>query len=151
MGKREMNLEDVSFEERQQWIGLGLSIVAIVGYIIAIVIVAAVDDVSFTAVNWKIPMLATLLGAGGIYGIAYGIAKRRHSGPTGDVRDREIERYGEAMTSGLVSFTIFVTLILLALDVDTFWVAHNLFFGSFFGMFVGTAAKVAAYREGVPS
>ncbi len=44
-----------------------------------------------------------------------------------------------------------MSLILLALNVEPFWVAHNLFFGSWFASFVSTAGRVAAYRKGIPS
>ena len=96
-------------------------------------------------------MLLVVAIGGALYGIGYGIARLRHRRPVEDARDKEIQRYGESINGGLVGLTVAVSIMLLALNVEPFWVAHNLFLGSWFASFVSTAGRVAAYREGIPS
>ena len=151
MGKEEFTMDDASFEERQTFIGLGISILAIIGYVVAILVIAAGDDKPFTEVSWQIPMLVVVLGGGALFGLSYLISWRRHHGPTKDERDDQIERYSESISGGLTGLTVMVTIILMAIGVSEFWVVHNLFLGAWFASFVGSAAKAAAYQEGIQS
>jgi hypothetical protein len=109
------------------------------------------DNVSFTKVAWQGPMLLVVGIAGAIYGVGYGVARFRHHAAIEDERDKEIQRYGESINGGLVGLTVAVSIVLLALNVEPFWVAQNLFLGSWFASFVSGAGRVAAYREGIPA
>ena len=143
--------EEISFTEGVLYGGIALSLLSMLAYVAIVLTRVFTDDVSITKVAWQGPMLLVVAIGGGLYGLGYGIARLRHRGPVEDARDKEIERYGESINGGLAGLTIFVSIILLGLDVDAFWVAHNLFLGSWFASFVSTAGRVAAYREGIPS
>jgi len=151
MAKNDMLAEDISFEERTQYAGLALSIVSFLAYGGIVLQRAATDGLPLTQVAWRGPMLLVVVIAGVLYGGGYLTARLRHRGIAEDDRDRQIRRYGEATTGGLTGLSVFVSIILLAVNVDPFWVVHTLFLGSGFATFVGTAAKVGAYREGIPS
>ncbi len=151
MAKNDIPADEIGFEEKHQYTGLGLSLISIAVYLAIVLTRVFTDDVSVTKVAWQGPMLLVIAVGGGLYGIGYGIARTRQKGQAKDARDAEIDRYGDATGGGLLSLTVFVTIILLALGVDTFWVAHNLFLGSWFASFIGSASKAAAYREGIPS
>jgi hypothetical protein len=143
--------DEISFTEGVLYGGLALSLVTMLAYLAIVLTRVFTDDVSVTKVAWQGPMLLIVAIGGGLYGLSYGIARLRHRGTVEDARDKEIERYGESIKGGLVGLTVFVSIILLALNVDPFWVAHNLFLGSWFATFASTAGRVGAYREGIPS
>lgn len=151
MASNDFSKEEISFTEGVVYGGLALSVVTMVAYLAIVLTRIFTDDVSVTEVAWQGPMLLIVAIGGVLFTGGYGIARLRHPGPVEDARDKEIERYGEAINGGLVGLTVFVSIILLALNVDSFWVAHNLFLGSWFASFAGTAGRVAAYREGIPS
>jgi hypothetical protein len=143
--------EEISFTEGVQYAGLALSILSMLAYSAIILTRIFTDDVSVTKVAWRGPMLLIVVIGGALYGIGLGIARFRHRGPVEDARDKEIQRYGESINGGLVGLTVAVSIVLLALNVEPFWVAQNLFLGSWFASFVSSAGRVAAYREGIPS
>jgi hypothetical protein len=143
--------EDISFTEGVLYAGLALSLLSMLTYLGIVLTRVFTDDVSVTKVAWQGPMLLVVAVGGALYGIAYGVARLVHKGPAEDVRDKDIQRFGDSINGGLVGLTVFVSIILLALNVEPFWVAQNLFLGSWFASFVSSAGRVAAYREGIPS
>jgi hypothetical protein len=151
MTTSEPTREDISFTEGVQYAGLALSVVSMLAYLAIVLTRVFTDDVSVTKVAWQGPMLLVVAIGGALYGIGYSIARICHHRPVEDVRDKEIQRYGESINGGLVGLTVGVSIVLLALNVEPFWVAHTLFLGSGFASFVSTAGRVAAYREGIPA
>ncbi len=151
MSKSDISPEEISFSEGVQYGGLALSVLSMLAYLGIVLTRVFTDDVSVTKVAWQGPMLLVLIIGGTLYGIGYGVARLRHRGPTEDARDKEIQRYGESINGGLAGLTVAVSIVMLALNVEPFWVAHNLFFGSWFASFVSSAGRVAAYREGIPA
>ena len=156
MGKKEQAgsdpiKEEISFVEGVQYAGLALGLVTMLTYVAIVLTRVFTDDVSVTKVAWQGPMLLVLAIGTGLFAIGYGVARFQRKGTVEDARDKEIERYGESMNGGLVGLTVAVSIVLLALNVEPFWVAHNLLLGSWFASFVSTAARAAAYREGIPS
>lgn len=140
----------MSFEERHVWIGTGIGLSAITVYLI--IIITRAQSVPIDQVEWAMPMLATVLIAGGLYGANYVTAKVRHRGTaTADARDVEIDRHGELAGKGLLSLSVTAAIVMIALDVNGFWVAHTLFGGAYLSSLIGSLAKAAAYREGLPS
>ena len=139
---------EMSFEERHTWAGLVIGLVAIAVYVGVIAMRA--QDTPVGDVAWEWPMLWTVLVAGVGYGVMVGLLAARYRGPRRDRRDEEIDRFGELSGKGLLSFTVVVAIVLLAREVDAFWVAHTLFGGSYLASMIGTLAKLAAYRKGLP-
>lgn len=140
----------MTLEERNTWVGLGVGLAAFVAYLTVIAVRAA--DTPLTQVEWGGPMLWAVGVGGGVYALVYLADRIRHRGRTvADERDAQIQRFGDASGGGLADLAALAALIMLALDVDSFWVAHTLFVGGFLGATIGSLAKVAAYREGIPS
>jgi hypothetical protein len=140
--------DEMSFDERHTWAGLLLGFAGIATYIV--IIATRAQDTPVTEIEWAWPMLWIIVIAGGAYGLVYGILAARHRGPRTDPREIEIDRFGELSGKGLLSFTVLVAIVLLARDVDDFWVAQTLFGGSFTASTIGTVAKLVAHRKGLP-
>ncbi len=151
MANNEPTAEEISFTEGVQYAGLALSVLSMLAYLGIILTRIFTDDVSVTKVAWQGPMLLVVAIGGALYGIGYGTARLLHKGPVEDVRDKEIQRFGDSINGGLIGLTVAVSIVLLALNVEPFWVAQNLFLGSWFASLVSSAGRVAAYREGIPS
>ena len=83
-----------------------------------------------------------------MYGVSW--ARHRRERLT-DERDDEIQRYAETAGGGLTGMGVLAALIMLALEVDTFWVANVLFTVAFLGSLASAGVTLAAYREGVES
>lgn len=142
----------MEFEFRQLVVGVGAGLAAFAAYWIIVLTRAATDDVSFTEVAWQGPLLLVVGIGGSIYGVSYGVARWRARGSLViDARDRDIQRTALATGSGLTSLAMLVALILLGLEVETFWVAHVLFVGGFLGSLAESGTAIAAYREGLES
>lgn len=137
----------MSFEERNRAIGLGLGIAAFVAYWVVIAVRAAGDDLPFTQVAWQGPMLAALVVGGAIYGAIYGTMRWRARGTrVADERDTHIALMSETAAGQLIGLAVLVTLIMMALDADSFWSAHVLFVGSFLGSVSSAVVSLSAYR-----
>ena len=138
--------------ERTTIVGTVLGLVVFIAYWVVIVTRAVTDDVPFVDVEWQGPMLAAILVGGGLYAISYGIIWWQARGTRrSDERDFEIQRYAEAAGAGLAGIASLAALIMLTLDVDTFWVATTLFTLGYLGSLVNSGVTIAAYREGMPS
>ncbi len=99
------------------------------------------------------PMLwaigATIVGviAGTILvSIAAGIANRGVLESKEDVRDKQINRYGDRIAQAITGFGAAATLVLVMLEVDHFWIGSTLFLLGSIGATWGTIAKIRAYR-----
>jgi hypothetical protein len=140
----------MAFTERITVIGLIVGLVSFITYWGVVIWRAATDELPLTEVAWEGPMLAVLLIGGGIYGAVYGVNWARHRRERiTDERDDEIQRYAETAGGGLTGLGVLAALIMLALGVDTFWVANVLFTIAFLGSLASAGVTLAAYREGV--
>lgn len=140
----------MGIEERSQRVGLVGGLVAFIAYWVIVLILAAGDGLAFTQVAWQGPMLVVIIVGGVAYGAVYGMLRWRARGTTvSDERDHTIAMYAESAGAGLTGLAVLATLILLALDVDSFWPAHVLFVGAYLGSLISGAVTLAAYREGV--
>jgi hypothetical protein len=140
---------ELSFEERHLWAGTVLAAAGVAVYLVIVGI--RLTDAPASEVSWGWPLLWTVAIAGGTYGVVYGVLWRRAGGQRTDARDLEINRFGELTAKGLLDVTVLAVLIMLALGAEVFWVAQVLFLGSYVSSTIGSLAKLAAHRKGLPS
>ena len=141
----------MTVNERSTIVGTVLGLIAFLAYWAVIIVRALTDDVPFADVEWQGPMLAAILVGGALYGISFGLISWQSRGTRRtDARDEEIHRYAEAAGGGLAALGSLIALILLTLDVDTFWVANTLFTLGYLGSLVNSAVTISAYQEGLP-
>lgn len=137
--------------ERTVALGTRLGVVVFIAYWIIVGYRAATDGLPLSDVAWEGPLLLCLGIGGTLYVVVFLAARYAGRGETGtDQRDRDIARLGGARDAELTGLTVLITLILLALKVDTFWAANVLFTGSYLGSLASGHAQLAAYRDGIP-
>ena len=140
----------MTVNERGTLIGTVIGLIAFVGYWVVVIYRSVTDTVPFTQVAWQGPMLLAIVMGGGLYAITVGVlywrtrGQRRH-----DERDDEIQRYAETAGAGIAGMGGLIAIILLALDVDTFWPAHALFVLGYLGSLINASVTIAGYRGGV--
>jgi hypothetical protein len=129
-------------EEKSAWINAVLAL----GTLVAYPILFATLGIGFA--------LPILLAIGGsivlsiLLHIALGIFAER-SKP--DVRDRDIDRFGERIGRWIVIAGALAALGLAMLQVDHGWIATAIFLGFAVGALLTCILKLVAYRRGLPS
>lgn len=142
----------MSYEEKGTWSFL---VVAIAGYAVYLWLVLSqiVGGTPVDEVDYAIPMLWTIGGAvvaGIVARIAIEIASPGES-TRADVRDRQIDRAGEQVGNSLVVIAGIGALVLAMLQVHWFWIANAIYLGFVLSAVLGSLAKLAMYRRGLPA
>lgn len=140
----------MEFSQRHTVIGTALSLVAVLTYLVIVVGRAASDDLPLSQVAWQGPLLWCVGLGAAAYAVVYGTLRWRHRGERiEDERTREIEVRSEFASGGLTGLGVLAAIVMLALDVDAFWVANILLLVSWLGSLAGAGTAIAAYREGL--
>lgn len=140
----------MEFGYRTQVIGLATSAVLFAAYWALIIIRAASDGLPFTEVAWQWPLLWVIILGGSVYAIVFAVSRYRLRGQVvEDERDTQIALHASSLGGGLTGVVTLAVLVMLALDADTFWVAHVLFVGSWLGSVAEAGTAIAGYREGI--
>ncbi|MET0781253.1 MAG: hypothetical protein ABWZ16_07025 [Microbacterium sp.] len=141
------------YEERNTWVGLIVSAIAMAAYVIIVLQQAAGGPL--TDVVWWPIMLWTIIGsilASIVISILWGIlAGMRDPDGVGksDMRDRDIARFGSRVGQAFMVIAGLGVIVLCALEADWFWIANTMFFGFFLTAFLGGIVSVIAYRRGM--
>lgn len=142
----------MGFSQRHTLIGTLISLAAVATYIAIVIARATTDGAPLTAVAWQAPLLWCVGGGAAIYVVVYAVTRAQFRGErVRDERTARIETQAEFAASGLTGIGVLAALIMLALDVDTFWAAHVLLLLPWLGSLLGAATTLAAYREGIHS
>jgi hypothetical protein len=65
-----------------------------------------------------------------------------------DIRDREINRHGDAVGFYVFSIAVSGPLVLAMVGADQFWIANSLYVAYALTAVIGSAVKLVAYRRG---
>lgn len=140
----------MAFEEKRAW---ALAIIAVVGYsAYVLVVLGSAAGRPLAEVPYIGAMLWTVgLGivAGIVSGIWFGIAAR-NDGLQADERDREIGQFGEHIGQSFVVIGGVAAMALAMAEVAHFWIANVLYLCFVLSAVLGSLAKIAAYRRGMP-
>ncbi|PRY69925.1 hypothetical protein B0I08_10147 [Glaciihabitans tibetensis] len=141
----------MSFEEKKAW---AYAAIAVIGYSVYLAMVFTAGSFRpLTEVDYAPLMLATIGGAivaGILTGIAIAVAAPKNERQA-DQRDREIERLGEHVGQAFIVLGGVGALVLAMLQSEYFWIANLLYLGFVLSAVVGSAARLAAYRRGMPT
>lgn len=138
----------MSYEEKRVWVLLA---VAVAGYATYLgVMFARAAGGTLVEVDYVAPMLWTIgaaIAAGIVLGMLLGMVGGREKK---DLRDREVDRFGEFIGHGVLVLGAVVALILAMLDLSTFWIANVIYLAFVLSAVVASVAKLVAYRSGMP-
>ena len=139
----------MSFDEKGIWAFIGIGLATFTGY--ALVILSRADGGPLTDVNYApimlwaigIAVLASILAT-----IAVAIAKPSEADKR-DVRDKEINRFGEYVGGSALGFGMILPLALAMLEADHFWIANSIYLIALVSTLIGGVVKLVAYRLGL--
>lgn len=142
----------MSYEEKGTWSFLVVAIVTY-GVYLWLVLSQLAAGTPVDEAEYAIPMLWTIGGA-----IVLGIVARilieivtPSESRRADVRDKQIDRAGEQVGNSLVVIAGIGALVLAMLQVHWFWIANAIYLGFVLSAVMGSMAKLAMYRRGLPA
>jgi hypothetical protein len=139
----------MSYEEKGTWVYLVTSAGSYVVYLVIIlgrVLRTPVAEVPY------VPVLLWTVGAA-IVASTVGRTIVETASPSdsrrGDVRDKEIYRFGEYASRWFVIAAAGAALVMAMVKLDYFWIANVIYLGFTLWAVAGSAVKLAAYRRGL--
>ncbi|MFC4944350.1 hypothetical protein [Pseudonocardia sp. GCM10023141] len=140
----------MSLEQKRAWIAL---VVAIGGYVAYLVVVLGrAGTAPLAAVAYAGPLVWTVgiaVAVSIIGNIAVAIGSRA-AGRT-DQRDREISRFGGHIGHSFVVLGAVAALLMALVGADHFWIANAVYLAFVLSAVLGSVARLAAYRWGLPA
>jgi hypothetical protein len=139
----------MSYEEKRTWVYLLSSAVAYGVYLVIVIERALRTPVA------QVPYVSALLWATGASIVASTVGQvlvetaRPSDSRRGDVRDREISRFGEYASRWFVIAGAAAALLMAIARWDYFWIANVIYLGFVLWAIVGSAVKLVAYRRGL--
>jgi hypothetical protein len=141
----------MSSEEKSAWVMVVVSLAGYATYLILLAVQAA--SVSLMQTAWVTMMLWTIGGgivAGMLLNMALGMVSPREAGRK-DQRDRQITRFGDSIGQSFLVLGGVAALILAMLEAPYFWIANVIYLAFILSAFLGSVARVIAYRRGLPT
>jgi hypothetical protein len=141
----------MTFGERNTWVSAFILPATSIAYFA--VVLPRLRDQPASEVSWVAPMLwaigasivGTIVGVI-VVSIAAGIANRGVLESKEDVRDKQIDRYGDRIAQAIMGFGAAAVLVLAMLEADHFWIGNTLFLLGAIGATWGAIAKIRAYH-----
>lgn len=138
----------MSYEEKGQWVYLASTAIAYGAYLV--LLLGQADATPLPEVDYQ-PILLWTVGAavvGSIVGrIAIEIVQPSES-HSGDVRDRDIGRFGEYVAGIVLGIGMVGPFVLALAEADHFWIANAIYLVFVVQAVVGAVIKLIAYRRG---
>ncbi|WP_426188004.1 hypothetical protein [Microbacterium sp. TWP3-1-2b2] len=141
------------YTERNTWSTLIATAVIIPGYIVVVLQQAAGGPL--TSVDWFPIMLwaigisiAATIVLSLLWGIFAGLRDPKGATAT-DIRDRDIDRMGARVEHAFLVIAGLGVIALCAVGADVFWIANAMFLGFAVSSFIGSIARIIAYRRGL--
>jgi hypothetical protein len=85
-----------------------------------------------------------------VLNIAWGIFSPKDAGRK-DQRDRQITRFGDSIGQSFVIIGGVAALVLAMLEAPFFWIANVIYLSFVLSAFLGSIARLVAYRRGLPT
>ncbi|MCX5209439.1 hypothetical protein OG689_09115 [Kitasatospora sp. NBC_00240] len=137
-------------EEKRVWIMGVVTVAAYAAYLTAVL--GAADGTPLAEVPYAAALLwsvAASVVATVVLNIAAAATTREDCGGK-DQRDREIYRFGERVGQSFVVLGGVAALGMALARTDPFWIANATYLAFVLSAVLGSAAKIVAYRRGLP-
>ena len=138
----------MSFEEKGAWVSVLVTVGTYVAYLI--IILGRADGAPLAEVSYVPTMLWTIgiaIALQILGRIAVAIAKPSEADKS-DVRDKEINRFGDYVGQSLVVVGGLAALIMAMAEVDHFWIANTIYLAFVLSGILAAVTKIIAYRRG---
>jgi cytochrome c biogenesis protein CcdA len=138
----------MSYEEKGQWVYLAATALAYGGYLV--LMLGSAGTTPLPEIDYQ-PILLLTVGAGIAGSIVGRIAieiVRPSESSKGDVRDRDIGRFGEYVAGIVLGVGMVWPFILALIEADHFWIANAIYLVFVAQAMVGAVIKLVAYRRG---
>lgn len=153
----------MSIPERRAWAQLGMTVAVYVVYLG--LVIAAAGGGPIADADYIAPMIGTVIGGivGAIVleiilGIGVGVVAGMRSGrrekperEVRDERDRQIDRFGEAVGRAFLVIGGLAVIALAMLEAAPFWIANVMYLAFVVSALTDAAARIASYRRGAPA
>ena len=140
----------MSFEEKSAWILGGLAVGTYAAYLT--IILGRVGDTPLVEVPYAstlLWMIGISIAAAIVLHVLVAMAAPRDANKK-DRRDKEIDRFGEYIGQSFAVAGGVAALGMSMAELDYFWIANVIYLGFVVSAVVGSAAKIVAYRRGLP-
>jgi hypothetical protein len=141
----------MSYDEKRTWI---MGVVSACAYAVyAVIILRRADGTPLADVPYGATMLWTIgasIVVSIVLNIAVSVTAPKDAGRQ-DQRDRQIHRFGDYIGHSFVIAGATAALLLALVKADYFWIANAIYLGFALSAILGSVAKIAAYRRGLPS
>lgn len=141
------------YHERAAWAGIIAAVATIATYVV--LVLGQAGGGRIVEVDW-LPLMLWSIGGGIVLSILLTIiwaiivgVRDRESATASDLRDRDISRLGGRVEYVVVVVAGLGVIALCAVGADAFWIANTMFLGFAVSTFIGTIARVIAYRRGL--
>jgi hypothetical protein len=138
----------MSYEEKGQWVYLAATTIAYSAYVV--VMLGQADTTPLPQVDYQPILLWTVGGAvaASIIGRILIEIVRPSESQRGDVRDRDIGRFGEYVAGMVLGIGMVGPFVLALIEADHFWIANAIYLVFVVQAVVGAVIKLIAYRRG---
>ena len=139
----------MSYEEKGTWTYLVTSLGVFVGYLLWLA--ARADGAPLAEQPYVQPMLWAIgisIVANVVGRVLFEIARPSES-TTGDVRDRDIDRFGNLVGGLVLSVLVAGVLVLVMVEAAYFWLAHAIYAAFILQVVTTSVVKLVVYRRGL--
>ncbi|WP_370018557.1 hypothetical protein [Planotetraspora sp. GP83] len=140
----------MAFEEKRAWIMVVVTVGAYAAYLVIILSRAGTTPLA------EVPYVAALLWTVGasitasiVLNIVTAIVSPKDADKK-DQRDREISRFGDHIGQSFVITGGVAALGMSMAELSYFWIANTIYLAFVLSSLLGSAAKIVAYRRGLP-
>ena len=140
----------MTLTEGSRWAFLALVIVASTVY--GFTVLPQLSTTDAADIGWQIPMIWAIgiqivgtIVLSILIAIVSAIITRREP-ENADVRDKQIERYGDRIAQAVMAFGGAAVLVLVMFELDAFWIGNALYAFGALGAVIGAIASIRAYH-----
>ena len=139
----------MSFQEKSTWV-MGAIMLIVYGWYFSVVF-GQIGDQNIAEIAYRPLMLTTVLALvvlAAVSHIIIAVAAPDEADRT-DVRDREINRFGEYVGGYVLGVGALVSLGMAMFEFDQFWIANALLLALVLSELVSLGTKAVLYRRGI--
>lgn len=139
----------MGFQEKSTWI-MGAITLVVYGWYFTVVL-GRIGDQDIAEIAYRPLMLTTVLALVALAVVSHivvAMAAPEEADRT-DVRDREINRYGEYVGGYVLAVGALVAMGMAMYEVDHFWIANVLLLGLVLSELASLGTKAVLYRRGI--